>query len=347
MTIPRNGPRVYRCDSMEQAALLLDSRYRRTLITSVYCLTNPVRLRARLLSKLRPFISRGREASKRQVENWLVRGGTLLNYRAAFERQAHDAHLICETPLTMRWLDSLLERTGTIAAIYRPPSWRSHQEEMGRIAPPVEWCQRFEHVVRECRLDNRQVGILDALGLDSMAAGCIPDADAARTVGVTLRELTSVRRWTLRGVRSKAHASVIPVIPRVPPENDRFRGMYDLIRTLPEHNGVRLVLGPVLMQAAPFWKSQLRSLVRCGAVQAFPRLGFYWPHEMRPNYKRIQQMRDKAESDLQEVISYVDSLPQLPTLRLPRQRKERPASSPPSGVHAPHESVAHFHDSSR
>ena len=331
--------RIYQCGDMEAAALRL-GKYHQQLVTSVYSLTRAIRLRSKLIANLKPFIYRSDVGSAGQLRRWQKDGGTLINYLAAFKRPPHDAHLICEVPMTKAWLDKLTEHTRTIAAVYRPPSWRSHREEVGRIAPPVAWCEKFAEAVRTCRLDNRQVGILDTLGIDMMGAGCLPDVELCEALGITLRQLTSVRRSTLRGKEKPPYVAVIPIVVRVPPENKGLLPMYEAIRALPSHGQVKLAQGFVLMNTALYWKSQLRSLVRCGSIELKPKLGFYWPKKVAPNYNRIGAAHDKATADVEEVISLVDSLRELPK-RLPVAK----GSPRPSGAPARSSSAAPARDS--
>ena len=330
---------------MESAALRLGRRYKSLLITSVYALTTPIRFRPKLIPTLKPYLSRGNTGSERQVAQWVATGGSLINYRALFERPEHDAHLICEAPTTLDWLNTLIERTRTIAVIYRPPTWTLHMKECDRIGPPVDWCRMFVDLVRDGRLDNRQVGILDTLGIDMTSAGCFTDRFLMDQLGINMRELSSVRRLSLRGIASKAYLGVIPLILRVPPQGTHLRPLYEHLKTMPRHGDLHLVQGRILSKFTKGWRDRLRQLSHCGSIEMHPRLGFYWENLIAPNYARIGKIHERTRADMEAVTAYVDSLPELPAHRLPR--RVRLPSPRPLDARAPRAGAAHFPDSPR
>ena len=331
---------IFQCSDMEAAAHLLASRHDRTLITAVYSLTRPVRFRRSIIADLEPKIALGKMVDL-QVERWQSGGGILINHRAAFKRPPHNAHLICEAPMTMAWLRKLMADTSGPVVVAHPPSWRGHRDEVSRICPPVFWCRKFHEAIEGAKLTAPQAAMLEALGIPSAGAVALTDLEACAAIGVTLRQLTGVRRSVLRGVYDKAYAAVLPLIPRVEPERPAALPFYRFIESLPSASGVRLAHGTALSEKVRDSKASLRALVHNGSVVNNGKIGFYWPEKIKPNYERIRIRHAMTAADVEEVIAYVDSLPRLSARALSRSNGAKPR---PSRAPARHAAAAHARD---
>lgn len=333
--------KILRATKLEAAATLLAKHYPRVLVRATHSLKNPIRLRADKVKGARIYFARPRSRDS-QIARWQEHGGILISTLFDYQEGPHDALLLVECPMSLAALSAPLKDTGTVAAIYRSPSWRAHADEIKHRYPPAQVCRRFYAALLETRLSGEHEAIATALQLPAGLTCCTDDWLAERT-GVLYSRLRAVRKPTIRsGVSLGHYLAVQPLLCRVEPRDTKLLAFYRHIADkVPQLGGVRLALNNTLEAGSPTWRIHLHALVKCGSIQKQPKLGFYRVEAITPDFKRIQAKHVEAKAKLAAVTAMVDAAPALTTstlARLPRAPQESlPLSSSPGSPAA----VAH------
>lgn len=286
---------------METSIRLLGRNFDRVLVNGIYKLTNPIRVRPKLLED-GLLIGRNADRGAVEVRAWENNGGVLLNYRRDV-RFAHDIQVFAECPMSFGELLDDTVHTKVCAVVYRPPSWEHHASELHRYHPRSRDCRAFVKLLEGTGLTNDQHGMLTALGLPTTDVSALTESEFRMSVGM--------REAVLRGEHDRAYCQVTPIITRVAPSDRALSELYRAIDTLQHANGVRLALDSTLYQASKKWRVQLKALARCGSVTVQPRIGFYVLSKIKPDYERIQREHDNAVHELERIIQVVDNAPIL------------------------------------
>lgn len=111
---------------MEAAANTLARNYNRVLCYSRYWLTNPIRIRRKML-RGEVFLGFNAKAADREIQRWKERGGILVSYRPDLTQlYEYDALLLCECPFNFRRAPSIFGLGPIVVPI--PPVWKYHRE---------------------------------------------------------------------------------------------------------------------------------------------------------------------------------------------------------------------------
>lgn len=324
----------FRTSKMEESVIALDKAYNKVMARADVRLPGPIRIRTNLLQDIRPFYLRSNEAFDSQVDRWDEENGTLLNYRnfnKAEKRYPHDALFICEAPLSIDELELLTRDTQKICVIYRPPTWRRHEEAAFIKYPPSTQCKRLVQAVLGAGPTKEYAEMAQALGIPTAGTYAITDDDLMTALGIPKKEMSVTRKRALVSMGARRFSLVYPLIPRIEPDDKNLHDLYRyIVDTLPEKGKFKLAKDNVLSNAARFWKVALRALVRSGSVERKPAIGFYFMGDIAPDYDRIQAAHLAGKARLARLIEYVDALPDFLS-RLPsrpsRARGSRESAS--------------------
>lgn len=315
----------------ELAAQDLRRRSRRILVRAVYDLAMPVRFQAKDLP-IAPFIVRS-GGGDGPVSEWQAKGGVLVSYRAPAVTVPHEACLFAECPLDLSDLNKFCYASD-ICVLTVPPSWRQHHEAAERLFPSEQSCRRFYDTVCGALLTGsgeRYMAIADALGVTDDRLTAISD-DALREVLVaTTRSLSPIRRAC---VRAQSHFKVSRIILRSRPKDPAMGSVYDEIGKLPMEGPAHLVMGSALQRHSYSWKRQLMSMGQSGCIEQLPRVGFYRPDIIRPDWTKIAEAHAGAKAALARTIATVATLPDLSSVRRINRAKQ-PARGPLQRSSAP------------
>jgi len=317
-----------RTSRMEESVLLLDKSYDKVMVRADHQTEMPIRLRVKMLEAIDPHYLRSNEAFDSQIPVWNEEGGTLINYRRYQKMEKampHEALLICEAPLSLDILDDLTRDTKQECVIYRPPTWRQHEELVFAKHPPGTQCKQFVQAVTRAKPIKEYALIAQKLNIPTAGTHAINDDELRELLGKNRRDMEIMRKRALSGLGSRRYSLVHPLIPRIEPEDHTLMEIYKAITELPAFGKVNLARDNVLSKAARFWKTALRALVRSGSVERRPTIGFYFTGGIMPNYDNLQAQHLAAQAKLKRLIATVDSLPD----HLPRpspQKSSAPAS---------------------
>lgn len=343
--------KILRATKLEAAATLLAKHYPRVLVRATHGLKNPIRLRADKVKAARIYFARPRSRDS-QIARWQEHGGILISTLFDYQEGPHDALLLVECPMSIAALSAPLKDTGTVAAIYRSPSWRAHADEIKHRYPAAQVCRRFYAALLETSLSWEPIAKLaQARGHEAIAAAlqlpagltsCTDDWLAERT-GVPYSRLRAVRKPTIRsGVSLGHYFAVQPLLCRVEPRDTKLLAFYRHIADkVPQLGGVRLALNNTLEAGSPTWRIHLHALVKCGSIEKQPKLGFYRVEAITPDFKRIQAKHVEARAKLAAVTAMVDAAPALTTSALARLPRAPQEAAPPSSAPGSPSAVAH------
>lgn len=333
---------TYRTARMEEVALALDAAYETVMVRTAGVLPNPVRLRVRMLEEIRPFYARNDPAFDSEIERWKVENGTLINFRPQFAHEPilpHDAALLCECPISQELILAQSRDTQKVCVVYKPPTWRQHEEMVFAKYPSATSCKRFVQGVLAIKPAAELARMAQALGIPTAGTYAATDDELREALGVSSLEFEPLRKRAMRHIDGRQFSTVEVLIPRIEPTDDSLLGMYQYIKTeLPAVGSTRLARDNVLSKSMRFWRIALKALVRSGSVEKKPAICFYSMDYLEPDYKKIEAEHQGAKARLTRVVQYVDGLPEF---RAPV------AGAQSSASRAPAESSARSLDTAR
>lgn len=324
---------------MEDSALLLDRQHDRVMVRAVHFLPKPIRMRVKMLQAIRPFYLRNAPEFDKEIERWNAENGTLVNYRPFQITEPalnHDAGLVCECPMSMDALGDLTRDTKSVCVVYRPPTWRQHEETIYVKFPPATTAKRFVQAILATKPTQDMLRIAQTCGIPTAGTYAASDDDLQAALSVSGSELKAVRKIAMRSVEGRRYAFVTPLVARIEPEDKTLMQLYRFIEErLPAAGHVKLARDNVLAKAMRFWKIGLRALVRSGSIERKVPLGFYFMDTIAPDYDRIHAEHIAAKSKLARLIEFVDALPEFPSRPASQQsgaRGQRESAARPDGT---------------
>lgn len=335
---------LLRSSRMEETVLALDAAYDRVMVRAIHEIANPIRIRVKKLQDIRPFYARNAPEFDAEIERWKTEDGTLINYRHYHKAEPvyeYDAAYICECPLSLDLLEQQINGAKKLAVVYRPPTWRAHEEALFAEFPTGKSAKRFIQAVGASKPTKEFASIALTCGIVTAGTYAIDDDDLAKELGVSQLDLGTLRKRATRSQGGRRYSQVIQLIPRVEPyDTDKsLLAMYRFIKDeLPCVGHIRLARDNVLSKAVRFWKMALRALVRSGCVQQKAKTCFYFLDSLAPDYDKIQAEHDAAAGKFNRIVAELDQLKEFPVL---------PAKSPRSTVPVQAESAAHSADKPR
>lgn len=301
---------------MEATALLLDERFDRVMVRAGYNLSAPIRLRWKMLDSIRPFLLRNAPEFDSEIPKWQKENGTLINNRLYARGEPvlkHNATLLCECPMSWDDVEQHSRDASDLCVIYRPPSWRAHEEALRAWFPSGLACKRFAELVKASATPESAIAeacAIPASGTYAMADDAMWDA-----LQVGADELATLRKRTMRVVNERKKYShrftlVHQLIPRIEPDDATLLPIYRAVTNLPSAGHVRLARDNVLGLTNRYWKLSLRALVRAGCIERKPTIGFYFFEGPEPDYERIQAEHVAAKGKFERMVKAVDVLPE-------------------------------------
>lgn len=304
----------FRTSRMEETALALDAAYDTVMVRSAGLLPNPVRIRVKMLESIRPFYGRNDPAFDSEFARWKAENGTLINYRPQHKREPilpHDACFLTECPLSIDLIEGQARDTRKVCVVYKPPTWRQHEEVIFTKYPSGTSCKRLIQAVKAVKPTPELARMAQALGIPTAGTYAIADEALRESLGVSMIDFPPLRKRALRHIDGRRFSSVIELVPRIEPEDESLLGMYRYIKdSLPAVGHIRLARDGALSKAARFWKISLKALVRSGSVEQKRKICFYFMDGIAPDYKKIDAEHQGAKARLTRLIQFVDSLPE-------------------------------------
>ena len=292
---------IYRTTKMEDTARLLASRFASVMVRYHVILANPIRFRSKLVADLNPYIGKQPVEFDTQIKEWQTKGGTIIymrNYKQS-ESYPHDAQFVVECPLSEATLHDQTQYVRDLAVVFKPPTWRAHEEGTFDRFPTGAKCKRL---MTEIEGGEPIPMICAALGLP-VDATLVPDDAIKKSMELTTIQFMQLRRATMW---PRDFNNVQQFIPRIEPEDEYLMPTYRFICEQPLVNGKRLVMDKALAKASRYWKRDLRALVRSGALQKKETLGVYFLDGIAPDYEKIQAEHLAAQFRLARVIKLIE-----------------------------------------
>jgi hypothetical protein len=311
MVFSKGSPetRIEKTRDLVAAAIGLHELYGRVLVRNKNIVWHPIRLERKRLQHLEPYIVWNAPEFDAQLLAWNREGGMMLYDRAYLRSEniaGHDAQLVVECPLDMEMLDAYAEGTRDHLVIYQPPNWDEHRSCVLDLHPSEARCRQFFDLVQA---GPEVAQIRETLKL-AEGFHVLSDERAAAVM-----KLNGAQLWRIRSAifRKRDLQLVTQLVTRIEPEENTLAGIYAyIVNTFPEVNGVRLIPGNALGRATRFWKAALKALARCGAIEMRDTLYCYWlDPDYPPHWFKIAANHRRAEKRLEEMLAYVERLPEF------------------------------------
>lgn len=287
--------------------LELDARHEKVMVRTCHVLLNPIRLRVKRLESIRPLIVRNDPVFDSEIKLWNAENGTLLNYRPCTKRDPkmpHDAAMLVECPISLDTVEQLLRDSGKLAVIYKPPTWREHEEHVFSRYPSAIACKRLIQEILVLPPSRENLSIAQAVGIPTAGTYAVDE----RALSDSIPNMIDTRRRAMRSISGKRYSIVTRLIPRIAPTDRSLLALYDGIKKLPLLGKHRLARDNVLSKSMRFWKLGLRALVRAGNVQNDGKIDFFFMDGLAPDYAKIEAEHQLAKLKLAQIMDKVDNL---------------------------------------
>ena len=298
---------LFRTSDMEQSVLELDAKHEKVMVRALHVLLNPIRIRVKRLEAIRPFLVRNDPAFDREITQWNAENGTIVNYRPCTKREPpmpHDTCLLCECPIALDVIEQLCRDTKLFCVVYRPPSWREHEEYVFSRFPSGTACKRLIQEIRAVKPSREYLAIAQKSGIPTAGTYAVDE----KVLLDSIPGLVNTRRRAMRSITGKRYSTVQRLIPRIAPTDRSLLTLYEAVKALPTIGQHHIARDSVLSKAMRFWKLGLRALVRAGNVQNDGKIGFYFMDGLEPDYAKIETEHQLARLNLLKTIECVDNL---------------------------------------
>lgn len=305
--------KVYKTTDPVAAVRALDLKYDTTLVRcGNYANLSPIRFRPSWVQDLEPIVCRDRLRLE-QIEKWNTRGGLLAyqaNQRAYEPLPLHQAQFLSESPESFTRFEFFTAVTTECAVIYRPPEWDQHYHTVNMRKPHPNACQALLDVICDegYRSPWKEPDLCARLGIPK--GTIIDDRAIMDALLLDQRAFTLARKVTMGTTRYRV---VRPLRLRLPPEDQGLLALYEGIREQPLIDDEHMVVGSALGKHYQWWRAGLRKLVRGHNIARGDAFAIYYVDHMKLNAPRILDRHLIALNAMNEVTSWVDSLPVFQT----------------------------------
>jgi hypothetical protein len=306
-----------RTSQPERAAQTLCKKHR--LVVALQWLVLPKRmpLRQSEIKGVQIYHVRQKLKSDTEVRAWHKTGGLYIREYSGRHDFGHaDAILRVEAPLSMTGLETEAMSAADQFVICMPPTWNSHRNALIELFPPAEVARRFWQTVeiyQQRKPRNIDLAMLKLLELPEAGTVCVPKTEFYKKANISSYQMRYISgRTQLVKDRQRASHYCTLVTLRFEPETAPQKALYHWI----ENNCVKYMQYHVIKNGEPGaefpqWKSMLRLMHYAQYVQREDEINFWMLNGMKPDFEIYDETYETAKGELEEVIRFVESLPEL------------------------------------
>lgn len=291
---------IYSTQHMEESLQALALIFPHIVFRRVYQNKNAIPLRMRQVKGVAwYFYSPAHvKASELQKNSWQEKGGILVNTHqtASVHRSfgCHQAMLFAECPTSLYRINAETRDTERCAVIYKPPTWREHEETINRQCPTVRDCQTA-YLWWKCQHGKM---VSDEELVDATKITCSPG---------------SIRHLLYKYAGLKLVGAAVPIRLFFRPENPIDAKFYDWIAAYPaEGPNIRYIPERELLATWPRWRFLIKQLKREKVLEKKPLVYQYMFHDTQPNWDMISYQYRTRRAEFDHVQSLVDAAPLFP-----------------------------------
>lgn len=287
---------LFYTDDVAASVRRLHGAYTHVVVNRSYKILKPIFFKTALISDLPIKMFADWEPPTAGFETWKSDGGVLLDRSCYTEKAgAHDALVLVECPMSPKELDRTITRTEKQVVIFRPPSWKTHEEAIEILNPNGDTCRK---------LHKGLVPMFDRAHVARVSK--YPDAICV----LTDRELADATdlpshhaMWMRRVFQPQ---EVWGVRPRLAPDDAGLLATWNAVHEIARGQEIlfaRLVGGP------QGWRRSLKEMARLGHI-GLQRYRVYPNKE--PDFDVLDAKHSHAVSALKEMRDLMASLPAHP-----------------------------------
>lgn len=302
---------IYSTSNMEQAIVLLASRYKRVLVKATYKMEKRIRIRPERFEPIHAYYQLISGADT-QFQLWKEKGGVLVNFRDGPVYADYDAVIMIECPFD---INELYYHAGTakqVAVIFRPPTWVYHRAEMLRMNPASVTCRIVHDYIVSERGNKSDIkeGICNLLGSDPSTTALIEDQTLYKAVSMNNKEVSLIKNKLFR--YSQKPLSFQTFRLRFEPDDMALMPTYKYLETEALNiDGLRIVNVVHFRRESAFHKKALNLLCRSGSVVRVSRISLYDVETINPKWDWIERRHKVFLLKLEAIINTVDNLPEF------------------------------------
>jgi len=255
------------------------------------------------------------ERADESLYNW--HADQLLYYRPALKSDKFpecDALLFIECPQQYNDFEELAAKVRGDIIIYRPPSWKLHEETILLRYPTSDHYRALMALIEALKgreLTQRMQQALDYSGYDPERTAVFTAQDAKEILGMAEKQMRSILKYRFRGFYSRFEV-YRPMCAPVYRSQDE---MYAILENEPDlGGGWRMLRFNELRDGrAPEFKRYLREFVRSRNVQQSPSIYLLTDGYRKPNFDVIDAVTNARRGNWFKMRNVVDGAPEYLT----------------------------------
>src|ERR1700692_911764 len=127
-----NMPDLFYTDDVAASVRRAHADYTHVVLNRSYRILKPILLKPGLINDLPLAMFADWEPPTADFDTWRENGGVLIDRSSCTNKAGtHDALVLVECPMSRKALDQTIEQTEQQVVIFRPPSWKTHEEAIG------------------------------------------------------------------------------------------------------------------------------------------------------------------------------------------------------------------------
>lgn len=266
---------LYRTDNMEQAIRDLALMYRRVMVFQHHRVMFPIRLRGNLISDIPMLIGKPWMRESLSTLQTFERDGGVLIYMHRLnvpKVPQCDAMVVVEAEYALSKFQRIVECCSGPVVVFRPPDWSKHDEMITKLYATSEVYHTVLDIVHS--MIHRDIGPQMAAaqvltGWPAELCAMFHAINVAVVTGLSERQIRRV--FMLLPLQRKCHR-YHPYTPVIPPQDDGYRWIYDLLVEQPDvYRGARMLRGDVIGKRNPAgFDKGLKWLINKGHVRRDP-----------------------------------------------------------------------------
>ena len=319
------APKMYRTQEPEKAINEMAKRHTHVIVNNARVCEKRIPLRPDLLDMFVWRHSGWTAVGRHHFEQWQEDGGVLIDYtqKIGMQRMAQKAfgkfmrcggYFFMECPGSMTYIESWALYATTEIVVHQPPNWRNHEQSITDRATTPEKVIAL-HDAMAARLE------MPRTEREKAAAAVLKMGDKPYMVMTTeeLSEMTgtsTIAAWrTFQSLRRHMtgfqYDALYPITLRVKPDEPAMRMLYEHIETFPTvGKGERMLKAWMMSKATRKWQGILKRLCVEGYAEKKKNLhAIVMRPDRRPLVHSIGKRSRTAQTELREMIRYVEALP--------------------------------------
>lgn len=292
----------------------LFERFTHVVVQPQCLVRNPIRLREPMITDLPLYSHKPWLPNKENVlEEWHKKGGVLLNY--SFNKSLenvgeHDAHIHVECPVDMQKFNNDTVYTQKEAVIYKPPSWKGHEDLLDIRHPHIDTIKRAWLVLEKMRKSEmplRSQVACEVAKVPTVGIVACADHDLCRDAIIDPTRMIAVRKSIEDEAMQRKCKVVYALVPRIEPTDNAHREVWDKIKNTPEsYLGERMFTAYGMQKLTLNWRKVIKAMVREGSIEKKYPIYIYPFGDIEPDWNGAESRRQAAFDELEKMKVFVE-----------------------------------------